>query len=155
MPAWLLPAVMGAGSALSALVGTQQNNQQNRQANEALEIQRARLAMDQDNQRRANTLFDTQAAALNPMRQQLFSALAGRLGLPANAMSFSTAPRPSAPPASAGAAMPRPPMGGARQPTMPERLSPLNMLLPGAGMLPLNPGQMIAQRLAQMLGVGR
>lgn len=153
---------MGAGSALSALTGSQQINAQNRQATEALEVQRARLRMEQDQQRRGNALFDQQAAALNPMRQQLFSALAGRLGLPANAMSFSTA---RAPAPSAGMTMPRPTAGAAgfaaqqadidRLRSQLDAIDDLNRRASLSRRVTAPQRSAIEQRLAQLMGVSR
>jgi hypothetical protein len=93
MPAWLIPALLAGGQALSSMGQQRAQNAQQRQADQGLQLTRERVQMDNLQQQRQNALQDQQAAAVNPMRQQLFGALASRLGLPSGSLGFNVAPQ--------------------------------------------------------------
>jgi hypothetical protein len=88
LPALLIPALMAGGTALQAVQGNRQMNQQQGQQRELMEIQRQRLMMERAQQLRGNAQEDAQATALNPARANLFAQLGARLGLPAGTMQF-------------------------------------------------------------------
>jgi hypothetical protein len=93
MPAWFIPAVLAGGQALGAYGQNKAQNAQQQQQNQQLQLTREQVQMNNLQQQRENALKDQQSAAVNPMRQQLFSALAKRLGLPDGALSFNVAPQ--------------------------------------------------------------
>jgi hypothetical protein len=107
MAAWI-PILMAVQAAAQAAQSNNQQRRANSQQDEALEIQRMRFAQDQAQQMRDNSRQDAQGAAVNPMRQQVLSALAQRLGLPPGALNFN---------------LQQPPRGRSGAPTMPGALS--------------------------------
>lgn len=83
-----LPLISMFASGLSGYLGNRNANQQQQMAQDALSVQQQRLLQDRAQQLRGNAQDDAQARAVNPMRQQLFSALSQRLGLPAGSLQF-------------------------------------------------------------------
>jgi hypothetical protein len=106
MAAWI-PILMAAQAAAQAAQSNNQQRRANSQQDEALEIQRMRFAQDQAQQMRDNSRQDAQGAALNPMRSNVYAALAQRLGLPPGALDFN---------------LQQPPRGRSGAPTMPGAL---------------------------------
>lgn len=162
-----IPIITALGQGLQGYLQNKGQQNQQQQQQELLKVQQRRLQYERGQQLRDNARQDAQGSALNPVRANLYTALAQRLGLPAHSLAFGAPPAAAGAPRSAGPAPAMPGMDrfsqqAAGEQTYQDQMDAIAQIeetarrspIPGVRDSGLRQAAALRQRLAASFGVG-